>query len=199
MDIWRFFSGHTVYNPHWDNLFLSLWILLPFSLSLLLLHLSLTLLAHSFTLLRTTILLSKSPSSSLTHSDRLQHAHPLSHAVWPVKSHPKSMKSCPKMISLEKWKILTPLKNCHNMFVIWAQYLLPPALKSYPKWDKSPNLVTLLTRMTAWTCSACAKWCPTTRTRIKPVQYSLTLRFPCPWSDPSVVKPVSSAPATATS
>ena len=110
MDIWWFFSGHTVYNPHWDNLFLSLWILLPFSLSLLLLHLSLTLLAHSFTLLRTTILLSRSPSSSLTHSDRLQHAHPLSHAVWPVKSHPKSMKSCPKMISLEKWKILTPLK-----------------------------------------------------------------------------------------
>ena len=31
--------------------------------------------------------------------------------VWPVKSHPNVYKSCPKMISLEKLKILTPLQK----------------------------------------------------------------------------------------
>ena len=33
-------------------------------------------------------------------------------AVWPVaKSRQMSIKSCPKMIPLEKWKILTPLQK----------------------------------------------------------------------------------------
>ena len=31
--------------------------------------------------------------------------------VWPVKSHPNVYKSCPKMILLEKLKILTPLQK----------------------------------------------------------------------------------------
>ena len=32
----------------------------------------------------------------------------------------KIYKSCPKMISLEKLKILTPLQNCLSMWEIWA-------------------------------------------------------------------------------
>ena len=33
-------------------------------------------------------------------------------AAWPVKSRQMSIKSGPKLISLEKWKILTPLTSC---------------------------------------------------------------------------------------
>ena len=33
-------------------------------------------------------------------------------AVWAVKKSPNVYKSCPKKNLLEKWKILTPLKNC---------------------------------------------------------------------------------------
>ena len=40
-------------------------------------------------------------------------------AVWPVKSHQMSIKSCPKMISLEKIKILTPLQKLPIMWEIW--------------------------------------------------------------------------------
>ena len=47
------------------------------------------------------------------------------------------------MISLEKLKILTPLKKCLRMWEIWANKLLPKALKSCLKLKKSPNLVTL--------------------------------------------------------
>ena len=36
-----------------------------------------------------------------------------------IKS-PNFYKSCPKMISPEKWNILTPLQNCLRMWEIWA-------------------------------------------------------------------------------
>ena len=55
----------------------------------------------------------------------------------------KCLKKLPKMISLEKWSILTPYKNCQRMWEIWANLLLPKALKTCPKSNKSPNLVTL--------------------------------------------------------
>ena len=35
-------------------------------------------------------------------------------------------------------------KNCLRLLEIWANKLLPKALKSCPKSNKSPNLVTLL-------------------------------------------------------
>ena len=60
------------------------------------------------------------------------------------KKSPNVDKSCPKVIPLEKFKILTPLKNYQNIWAIWAKYLLPLALKSCPKCNKSPNLVTLM-------------------------------------------------------
>ena len=48
------------------------------------------------------------------------------------------------MISVEKLKILTPYKSCPRMWEIWAKKLLPKALKTCPKFNKSPNLVTLV-------------------------------------------------------
>ena len=35
-------------------------------------------------------------------------------------------------------------KNCQRMWEIWANLLLPMALKTCPKSNKSPNLVTLV-------------------------------------------------------
>ena len=60
------------------------------------------------------------------------------------RKSPNVCKSCPKMISLEKRYILTTLQKCLRMWEIWANLLLPKALKSCPKSKKSPNLVTLL-------------------------------------------------------
>ena len=37
-------------------------------------------------------------------------------SAWPVKSKQMSIKSGPKLISLEKWKILTPSTNCKQMW-----------------------------------------------------------------------------------
>ena len=54
------------------------------------------------------------------------------------------------MISLEKWYILTPLKNCLRLWEIWANQLLPKALKSRPMCKKSPNLVTLTLFLTGF-------------------------------------------------
>ena len=59
------------------------------------------------------------------------------------RKSPNVCKSCPKMISLEKRYILTTLQKCLRMWEIWANLLLPKALKSCPKSKKSPNLVTL--------------------------------------------------------
>ena len=48
------------------------------------------------------------------------------------------------MISIEKFKILTPSQKLPRMWEIWANKLLPKALKSCTKSNKSPNLVTLV-------------------------------------------------------
>ena len=39
--------------------------------------------------------------------------------LWPEKKSPNVYKSCPKIISLEKWQILTPLQKCLRMWEIW--------------------------------------------------------------------------------
>ena len=62
---------------------------------------------------------------------------PLSTSVTRKKS-PNVYKSYPKIID---FGIFT--KNCIIMWEIWANKLLPKALKSCPKSNKSPNLVTL--------------------------------------------------------
>ena len=68
------------------------------------------------------------------------------------KKSPNAYKSCQKMISLEKWKISTPLQKLLIMWAIWKKYLMQQALKSCPKCNKLPHLVTLhTTRRT--TCS----------------------------------------------
>ena len=48
------------------------------------------------------------------------------------------------MISQEKWIILTPLQKLPKNVEDLGKLLLPMALKSFPKFKKSPNLVTLL-------------------------------------------------------
>ena len=44
-------------------------------------------------------------------------------------------KSCPKVISLERWHLY---KNCQRMWEIWANKLLPKASKSCPKCRNRP-------------------------------------------------------------
>ena len=60
------------------------------------------------------------------------------------KKSPNVYISCPKMISLKNDSYRHLYKNCLRMWEIWANYLLPKALKSCPKLNKLPNLVTLL-------------------------------------------------------
>ena len=45
------------------------------------------------------------------HDRHGRHCRPV-RAAWPVKSRQMSIKSGPKLISQEKWKIWTPLTNC---------------------------------------------------------------------------------------
>ena len=52
------------------------------------------------------------------------------------KKSPYVYKSCPKIISLEKWLIWSLYKNCLRMWEIWGNWLLPKALKSWTKSDK---------------------------------------------------------------
>ena len=75
-------------------------------------------------------------------SKRLQHLPLLTLVTYSVTSKKSSnvYNSCLKMIS-QKIKILTPLQKFAKK--IWANWLLPKALKSCPKSNKSPNLVTL--------------------------------------------------------
>ena len=47
------------------------------------------------------------------------------------------------MISLDKIKILTPLQKMPKNVGDLGKLFLPKALKSCPKFNKSPNLVTL--------------------------------------------------------
>ena len=46
---------------------------------------------------------------------------PLPHNQYDQKKLPNVYKSCPKLITLEKWYILTPLQNCLRMWEIWAK------------------------------------------------------------------------------
>ena len=49
------------------------------------------------------------------------------------RKSPNVYKSCPKMISLEKWKILTPLQNLHRNVVDLGILIAAKVLKKLPK------------------------------------------------------------------
>ena len=59
------------------------------------------------------------------------------------KKSPNVYKSCPKMISLEKLKMLTPLQKLPKNVEDLGKLIVAKALKSCPNSNKSPNLVTL--------------------------------------------------------
>ena len=60
------------------------------------------------------------------------------------KKSPNVNRSCPKMISLEILKILTPLQKSPKNVGDLGKLVVEKALKIYPKFKKSPNLVTLV-------------------------------------------------------
>ena len=64
--------------------------------------------------------------------------------MWPEENRQMSIKSCPKMISLEIWKILTPLQNLPRNLWDLGKLIAAEGFKKLPKVQKSPNLVTLL-------------------------------------------------------
>ena len=67
-------------------------------------------------------------------------------------------KSCPKMISIEKLKILTPLQKIAKECGQFGQiYCFQKALKSCPKSNKSPNLVTQIIIIIITTRHHCSK------------------------------------------
>ena len=53
-----------------------------------------------------------------------------------------SVKVAPKWFRQQNERFRQLYKNCLKMWDIWAKWLLPQALKSWPKCNKSPNLVT---------------------------------------------------------
>ena len=59
------------------------------------------------------------------------------------KKLPNVYKSCPKMISLEKWKTLTPLQILPKNVGDLDKLIVVKGFKSCPKSNKLPNLVTL--------------------------------------------------------
>ena len=66
------------------------------------------------------------------------------------KKSPNVYKSCPKMISLEKLKILTPLqKLCKNVGDL-GKLIAAKGFKNLPKSNKSPNLVLLVDGDVEW-------------------------------------------------
>ena len=70
----------------------------------------------------------------------------LLHSVTRQKS-PNIYNSSPKMISLEKWMILTPLQKLPNNVADLGKIIVATGFKWSPKLKKSPNLVTLFTSM----------------------------------------------------
>ena len=63
------------------------------------------------------------------------------------KKLPNVYKNCPKIISSEQLKILTPLQKLpKNMGDLGKLIVATHGLKSCPKSNKSPNLVTLIGR-----------------------------------------------------
>ena len=53
--------------------------------------------------------------------------------VWPVKKPPNVYKSCPKMISLEKLKILTSLQKLPKNVGDLGKVILAPGFQKLPK------------------------------------------------------------------
>ena len=56
---------------------------------------------------------------------------------------PNVYKSCPKIFQLKNYRFWHLYKNFLRLWEIWSNALLPKALKSGPKSNKLPNLVTL--------------------------------------------------------
>ena len=56
---------------------------------------------------------------------------------------PNVYKSCPKMNSLEKWIILTPLQKLHYNVGDLGKIIVATSFECLPKVQKLPNLVTL--------------------------------------------------------
>ena len=79
-------------------------------------------------------------------------------SMWPEKSL-QNLKKLHKMISLQKWNILTHLIKMPKIWAIWVKYVLPRALKSCLKCNKSPNLVTLLGISISWFNISCGLFC----------------------------------------
>ena len=59
------------------------------------------------------------------------------------KNSPNVYKSCPKIISLEKLKILTPLQKLPKNVGDLGKLIVATVFEKLPKSNKSPNLVTL--------------------------------------------------------
>ena len=60
------------------------------------------------------------------------------------KKSPNVYESCPKIISLEKLKTLTPLQKLPKNVGNLGKLIVAKGFKSCPKSNKSPNLVTLV-------------------------------------------------------
>ena len=54
-------------------------------------------------------------------------------AVWPDKTRQNVYKSCPKMVSLEKWIILTPLQKLPKNGENWGKLIVAKGFKKLPK------------------------------------------------------------------
>ena len=63
------------------------------------------------------------------------------------KKFPNVCKSCPKMISLEKLKILTHLQKLPKNVGDLGKLIVAKDFQKLPKSNKLPNLVTLLTKV----------------------------------------------------
>ena len=61
-----------------------------------------------------------------------------------MKKSPNDYKSCPKWFHEKNDSFCQLYKNCLRMWETWANQMSPKALKSCPKSNKSPNLVTLI-------------------------------------------------------
>ena len=89
-------------------------------------------------------------------------------SVWPDKNCQMSIKSCPKMISIEKLMILTPLQKLLYNVANLDKIFVATDFEWLPKVQKSPNLVTLIGIPTLqclkycillyYTCVLCDKW-----------------------------------------
>ena len=66
------------------------------------------------------------------------------------RKSPNVYKSCPKMISPVKWKILTPLQNLPRNVGDLGKLISTKGFKKLPKVQKSPNLVSLPTTYATW-------------------------------------------------